>query len=70
MALCRNAIFKDSSLIAIRVDEIEKKRLPKALQGKTFLDYHDDGEKDHWESKLTKQLVLHDNKESSQNNLE
>jgi hypothetical protein len=65
MALCRNTLLKDSSLIAIRVDEIEKKRLPKALQGKRFLDYYEDQEKNVWESRLAKQLVSNDEEENS-----
>lgn len=65
MALCRNTLLKDSSLIAIRVDEIEKKRLPKALQGKIFLDYYEDQEKNLWEIRLAKQLALKEEEENS-----
>lgn len=57
MAIGRNTQMKDSSLIAIRVDEIEKKRLPKALRSQMFLDLFEHAEKDVWESQLTKELV-------------
>ncbi|XP_031556786.1 hemicentin-1-like isoform X2 [Actinia tenebrosa] len=65
MALCRNTLRNDSSLIAIRVDEIEKKRLPKALQGNTFLDYYNDQEKNLWEIRLAKQLALKEEEENT-----
>lgn len=64
MALGRNIQMKDSSLIAIRVDEIDKKRLPKALRSQMFLDFFErEQEKDIWESQLTKELVRNANNE-------
>ncbi|XP_032233620.1 hemicentin-2 isoform X2 [Nematostella vectensis] len=57
MALCRDEVMKDSSVIGIRVDGIEIKKLPRAIRDKTLLDYHETKERAHWQARLAKQLT-------------
>ena len=57
MALYRSTETGDSSLIVIRIDDIEKKRLPKALRNRTFLDYYEEKERKTWEERLVKHLA-------------
>lgn len=58
LALQRSFDFGDSAVIVIRIDEINPKRLPKALRGYTFLDYYDSVEKKGWEKRLIKHLKV------------
>ena len=56
MAIYRNIEKEDSSLIVIRLDGINTKDFPKALRSKTFLDYFDNREREHWTERLLKHL--------------
>lgn len=56
VALYRVTERNENSLIAIRIDSIEKDELPKALRNRTFLDYNDSEERKYWESRLLKHL--------------
>ena len=46
------------SLVVIRIDDIDCKKLPKQLRKKTFLDYNDEQEKEVWEERLLAHLKL------------
>ena len=59
MAIYRNIEKEDSSLVVIRLDGINTKDFPKALRSKTFLDYFDNREREHWTERLINHL--HDN---------
>ncbi|EDO49483.1 predicted protein [Nematostella vectensis] len=56
VALYRSTEYDDSSLIVIRVDDIPKAKLPRALRNRTFIDYNDPEERRHWEKRLVKYL--------------
>ena len=55
MALYRSKVGKDGSLLVVTIDEIKKKKLPKALRESTFVDYHSD-KGSAWEKKLMRFL--------------
>ncbi|XP_068671581.1 uncharacterized protein [Montipora foliosa] len=57
MALYRCTEMADSSLILIRVDGVDHKRLPKTLRRRTFLDYSCATERIMWEERLLKQIA-------------
>lgn len=55
-AIQRSFQNNDCSVIVIRLDKIDPKRLPKPLRAKTFLDYSDSVEKKGWEKRLIAHL--------------
>lgn len=58
IASCKSKKEKEPSLIVIRIDNICRKRIPKILRKKTFLDYIDKEEQKTWEKRLIKHLKL------------
>ena len=56
MALYRSTEMGDSSVIVMRIDGVDRSKLPKALRNRTFLDYHDFTERKNWEERLIKHL--------------
>lgn len=50
----------DSSLLLIRVDQVDKDRLPKTLRRRTFLDYTSALERMDWERRLLKHIEFDD----------
>lgn len=56
MALYRCTEMADSSLILIRVDNVDHKRLPKTLRRRTFIDYSCAMERGIWEERLLKHV--------------
>lgn len=58
IAECKSKHENSCSLVAIRIDDINCKKLPKQLRKKTFLDYNDEQEKEVWEARLLSHLKL------------
>lgn len=56
MALYRCTEMADSSLLLIRLDGVDQKRLPKTLRRRTFLDYSCAMERTDWEQRLLKHI--------------
>jgi len=56
MALYRSTEMGDSSVIVMRIDGVDRNKLPKALRNRTFLDYNDYTERKNWEARLIKHL--------------
>lgn len=56
MALYRSTERGDSSVIVMRIDDVDRNKLPKALRNRTFLDYNDFTERKNWEERLIKHL--------------
>lgn len=56
IALYRCIDEADSSLLMIKVDDISKKKLPRSLRRRTFLDYTNSSERRNWEQRLLKQI--------------
>lgn len=65
IALYRCTEMADSSLLLIRVDHVDKDRLPKTLRRRTFLDYASALERMDWERRLLKHIEF-DDKHSTQ----
>lgn len=61
IALYRCTEMADSSLLLIRVDHVDKHRLPKTLRRRTFLDYANALERMDWERRLLKHIEFDDN---------
>ena len=53
----------DSSLLLIRINAVDKKKLPKPLRRRTFLDYSSSSERIDWEQRLLKHIKF-DHKDS------
>lgn len=56
MALYRSTEMGDASVIVMRIDGVDRSKLPKALRNRTFLDYYDFTERKTWEERLIKHL--------------
>lgn len=56
MALYRSTEMGDSSVIVMRIDSVDRSKLPKALRNRTFLDYNDFTERKNWEDRLIRHL--------------
>ena len=56
IALYRCTKMADSSLLLIRVDDVDKENLPKTLRRRTFLDYSSAMERSEWEQRLLKHI--------------
>ncbi|XP_022799417.1 hemicentin-1-like [Stylophora pistillata] len=56
IAMHRSAEMADSSLLLIRLDNVDTKNLPKTLRRRTFLDYSSNLERVDWEERLLKQI--------------
>jgi len=56
MALYRSTEMGDSSVIVMRIDGVDRSKLPKALRNRTFLDHYDITERKTWEERLIKHL--------------
>ena len=57
MALHRSKVGHDCSLMVIRIDGIQKRKLPKALRDKMFLDFQDCKDDSRFEKGLMRFLV-------------
>ena len=55
-AIQRSFQNSDCSVIVITLDKTDRKKLPKPLRAKTFLDYSDCVERQGWEKRLIKHL--------------
>lgn len=60
IALHRCTEMADSSLLLIRVDHVDRDRLPKTLRRRTFLDYASALERMDWERRLLKHIDFDD----------
>ena len=52
MALGRLLEKRDDSVVVIKLDDVDRKRLPKALKKRSYIDYPKSIEKETWEKKL------------------
>ena len=43
---------KDDSLVVIKLDDVDREKLPKGLQKRSYIDYPNAVEKGNWEKKL------------------
>ena len=43
---------RDDSLVVIKLDEVDKRKLPMELQERSYIDYSKSVEKEAWEKKL------------------
>ena len=59
MAVCKSMAANRPSLLAIRIDSVSRKKLPKNLRRTTFLDYIDSTEQQTWDRRLIKHLLSH-----------
>ncbi|XP_022800873.1 toll-like receptor 6 [Stylophora pistillata] len=57
-ALHRLMEKKDDSLVVIKLDDVDRNRLPKELQNRSYIDYTKSREKETWEKKLIKCLKV------------
>ena len=64
-AIQRSFQNSDCSVIVIRLDRTDQKKLPKPLRAKTFLDYSDSVERQGWEKRLIKHLKRPNHKKNS-----
>ena len=53
-ALHRRLKKRDNSLVVIKLDDVDKNKLPKALQKRSYIDYLNSKEKQTWERNLVK----------------
>ena len=51
-ALHRLMERKDDSVVVIKLDDVDRGKLPKELRKRSYIDYPKTVEKDHWERKL------------------
>ena len=51
-ALHRLMKMRDDSLVVIKLDDVEREKLPKELQKRSYIDYPKAVEKQNWEKKL------------------
>ena len=56
MALYRSTEMGASSVIVMRIDGVDRNKLPKALRNRPFLDCNDFAERKNWEERLIKHL--------------
>ena len=52
MALGRLVKTGDNSVIVIKLDDVDGKKLPKALKERSYIDYHKLNDKETWEKQL------------------
>lgn len=57
-ALQRSFERSNSAVIVIRIDDTDRRQLPKALRAKTFLGHSDSAERKGWEKRLIKHLKV------------
>ncbi|XP_022802109.1 uncharacterized protein LOC111339669 isoform X3 [Stylophora pistillata] len=55
-ALHRLMEKKDDSLVVVKLDEVDRKKLPRELQKRSYIDYTKSTDKETWERKLVKCL--------------
>ena len=53
MALGRLVERGDNSVIVIRLDDVEGRKLPKALKERSYIDYFKSNDKEMWAKQLT-----------------
>ena len=52
MALGRLVKTGDNSVIVIKLDDVDGKKLPKALKERSYIDYYKSNDKETWEKQL------------------
>ncbi|PFX31053.1 Fibroblast growth factor receptor 2 [Stylophora pistillata] len=57
-ALHRLMERRDDSVVVIKLDDVERAKLPKELQKRSYIDYPNNAEKNHWERKLVNCLTI------------
>ena len=57
-ALHRLMERRDNSLVAIKLDDVDRGKLPKELRERSFIDLSKNIEKEHWKRKLVKCLTI------------
>ncbi|XP_022781622.1 toll-like receptor 6 [Stylophora pistillata] len=57
-ALHRLMERRDDSVVVIKLDDVDRAKLPKELQKRSYIDYRKNVEKDHWERKLVNCLKI------------
>lgn len=57
-ALHRLMERRDDSLVVIKIDDVDRIKLPKELRKRSYIDLQKSVEKDHWDRKLVKCLTL------------
>ncbi|XP_027058169.1 toll-like receptor 2 [Pocillopora damicornis] len=57
-ALHRLMERRDNSLVVIKLDDVDRGKLPKELRERSFIDLSKNVEKEHWERKLVKCLTI------------
>ena len=57
-ALHRLMERRDNSLVVIKLDDVDRGKLPKELRKRSFIDLSKNVEKEHWERKLVKCLTI------------
>ena len=60
-ALHRLMERKDDSVVVIKLDDVDRGKLPKELRERSYIDYPKTVEKDHWERKLDNCLKIPNN---------
>ena len=60
-ALHRLMERKDDSVVVIKLDDVDRGKLPKELRKRSYIDYPKTVEKDHWERKLVHCLKIPNN---------
>ena len=56
-ALHRLVERRDNSVVVIKLDDVDSRKLPRELRKRSYIDYPQNVEKDHWERKLVNCLT-------------
>ncbi|RMX52286.1 hypothetical protein pdam_00025004 [Pocillopora damicornis] len=56
-ALHRLVERRDNSVVVIKLDDVDSRKLPRELRKRSYIDYPQNVEKDHWERKLVSCLT-------------
>ena len=57
-ALHRLMERRDNSLVVIKLDDVDRGKLPKELRKRSFIDLSKNVEKEHWERKLVQCFTI------------
>ena len=49
---------RDDSVVVIKIDDVDRTKLPKELRKRSYIDLQKSVVKDHWDRKLVKCLTL------------
>ena len=56
IALYRSVEQGDSSVIVLKIDDIQHRKIPRSLRNKTYIDFSDPREKNTWRKRLIKEV--------------